>query len=195
MTLNFRQEQTGHLLLYKKNGTYRYKQLDGGPKLAVSLHNYIRYGNTTVDVFVLRPRIYPIYNSTEDVSYIGFILADEVNCDGRFTRKLFDKTLGTQRAEPLIRLIPFFKRSLSVEFLEASKDNWWDSDKMMKQLYDVIVLRKLLYPWANVIWPFDHSSNHRAQAPDALNVNSMNMRPGGKTKKYARWMLLGQSEE
>ena len=51
---------------------------------------------------------------------------------------------------------------------------------MIKHLKEVIEIRKLKYPWARVIWRFDHSTNHTAKAEDALNVYAMNIGPGGK---------------
>ena len=46
-----------------------------------------------------------------------------------------------------------------------------------------VVIAEIKYPkeegWRHV-WVFDHSSCHAAMADDALDVNKMNVRPGGK---------------
>ena len=54
---------------------------------------------------------------------------------------------------------------------------------MLKQLKYVIELRKKEFPWARVIWRFDHSSNHTKMAANALNAARMNVGPGGKQPK------------
>ena len=36
------------------------------------------------------------------------------------------------------------------------------------------------FPWAQAVFIFDNSSNHRKMADDALNANRMNVNPGGK---------------
>ena len=47
---------------------------------------------------------------------------------------------------------------------------------MMARLVRTVKYPKDCY---NVFWFFDHSSGHTAFAEDALNVNRMNVRPGG----------------
>ena len=48
-----------------------------------------------------------------------------------------------------------------------------------------VVIAEMKYPkeegWRHV-WVFDHSSCHGAMADDALDVNKMNVRPGGKQR-------------
>ena len=69
---------------------------------------------------------------------------------------------------------------VAAELLEYGKGLWWNSARMLRQLREVIKIRNELFPWARCIWRFDHSSNHKAKAEDALNVYRMNIGPGGK---------------
>jgi hypothetical protein len=76
-----------------------------------------------------------------------------------------------------------YEGELCVELMEYGKGNWWTSDRMIAWLRKCIEIRKKLFPWARVIWRFDHSSNHTAKAEDALNASRMNIGPGGKQPK------------
>ena len=66
------------------------------------------------------------------------------------------------------------------ETLEYGDGNWWTSDKMLAWMDKVIPLFQKKFPWARLCFNFDWSSNHSARADDALNVNRMNVNPGGK---------------
>lgn len=70
--------------------------------------------------------------------------------------------------------------AVAAELLEYGKGLWWNSARMLKQLRAVIAIRNKLFPWARCIWRFDHSSNHKKKADNALNVHRMNIGPGGK---------------
>jgi hypothetical protein len=72
---------------------------------------------------------------------------------------------------------------LSVEFLEFGGDTYWNSDRMLAQLRIVVKIRQELYPWARVIWRFDHSTNHKANADDTPKPHTMNINPGGVQPK------------
>ena len=72
---------------------------------------------------------------------------------------------------------------LAAEMLEYGQGNWWNSARMIAHLKRVIEIRKQAFPWARVIWRFDHSSNHTAMADDALNPSKMNIEPGGAQPK------------
>lgn len=50
----------------------------------------------------------------------------------------------------------------------------------MEQLKDAVDIFKVIYPDAVGVWAFDCSSAYKGLAPDALNVNRMNVNPGGK---------------
>lgn len=79
---------------------------------------------------------------------------------------------------------------VAAECLEYGKGIWWNSNRMLSQLRRVIAIRNALFPWARCIWRFDHSSNHKAKAEDALNVQRMNIGPGGSQPKMRTTTLL-----
>ena len=76
-------------------------------------------------------------------------------------------------------------RPYTQEFLEygESKEGYWTRDKFIAQMHRAIEIAKIKYPkgggWCHV-WVFDHSSCHAAMAGNALDVNAMNVKPGGK---------------
>jgi hypothetical protein len=59
-------------------------------------------------------------------------------------------------------------------------DKWWDLPQLMEQMKDAVDIFEVSHPDAVSIWAFDCSSAHEGPAPDALNVNRMNINPGGK---------------
>ena len=73
------------------------------------------------------------------------------------------------------------------EFLEygESKEGYWTRDKFIAQMKKAIAIAEFKYPkssgWRHVCI-FDHSSCHSAMADDALDVNHMNIKPGGKQR-------------
>ena len=70
------------------------------------------------------------------------------------------------------------------EYGEA-KEGYWTSEKFMKQIKRAVEIANYKYPadegW-RVVWIFDHSSCHAAMSDDALDVNRMNVKPGGKQR-------------
>lgn len=79
-----------------------------------------------------------------------------------------------------------------------SREGYWNCDKFMKQLEKAVKIAEVKYPKAdgwNVIWIFDHSSCHTAMAEDALDVNRMNVKPGGKQSKMHSTIWSGRVQE
>ena len=78
-------------------------------------------------------------------------------------------------------------RKYAREFLEygESKEGYWTRDRFVAQMERAVVIAEVKYPkssgWRHV-WMFDHSSCHAAMADDALDVNHMNVKPGGKQR-------------
>ena len=74
-------------------------------------------------------------------------------------------------------------RSL-LEYGEA-REGYWTCDKFMQQMKKAIKIAEFKYPksegWKHV-WIFDHSSCHATMADDSLDVNKMNVNPGGKQR-------------
>lgn len=63
------------------------------------------------------------------------------------------------------------------------KDDWWDLKQLQAQTTDAVKIFEHLFPSATGVFVFDCSSAHEAFSEDALNVNRMNLNPGGKNCK------------
>ena len=59
-------------------------------------------------------------------------------------------------------------------------DKWWDLPQLMEQMKDAVDVFEYIHPGAVGVWAFDCSSAHEGLSPDTLNVNRMNVNPGGK---------------
>jgi hypothetical protein len=59
---------------------------------------------------------------------------------------------------------------------------WWDLEQLQEQTIDAVNIFEYLHPDKVGVWLFDCSSAHEGLAVDALNVNNMNVNPGGKQK-------------
>ena len=73
------------------------------------------------------------------------------------------------------------------DFLEygENKEGYWNLSRFMAQIQRAVQIAEIKYPkdqgWRHC-WIFDNSSCHNAMADDALNVNKMNVNPGGKQR-------------
>lgn len=67
----------------------------------------------------------------------------------------------------------------------ASGDGYWNNDKFLKQVKKAVDIAEAKYPGDKytLVWLFDQSSGHCAFRDDALNVNKMNVKPGGTQPK------------
>jgi hypothetical protein len=64
---------------------------------------------------------------------------------------------------------------------EKNEEGWWTAEHLLDQVVNyAIPIFETKYPNAIGIFAFDNSTNHGAMAKDALNVNNMNVNPGGK---------------
>ena len=63
----------------------------------------------------------------------------------------------------------------------AKYEGCWDSEKFLRQVEHVITIAERKYPKEthSLVFLFDQSSGHTAFASEALNVNHMNVNPGG----------------
>lgn len=69
------------------------------------------------------------------------------------------------------------------KFLKPGKneEGWWTAEHLLDQVINyAIPIFEAKYPNAIGIFAFDNSTNHGAMAKDALNINNMNVNPGGK---------------
>lgn len=79
----------------------------------------------------------------------------------------------------------------------AESEGYWNSDKFIAQVSDVIKIVKIKYPveFYDVFWFFDQSSGHTAFAEDALNAKRMNVKPGGAQPKMRDIIWGGRVEK
>lgn len=61
-----------------------------------------------------------------------------------------------------------------------NSDGWWDMKQLLQQVESAIKIFEYLHPRAIGVFTFDCSSAHEALSKDALNVNNMNIKSGGK---------------
>lgn len=62
-------------------------------------------------------------------------------------------------------------------------DGYWTSERFFEQLKDCALITECKYPREQgykVVWMFDHSTCHGANAKDALMATRMNAKPGRK---------------
>ena len=60
-----------------------------------------------------------------------------------------------------------------------ARQGYWDGDKMIEQVDEIIDAFNHLHPEDQALFIFDHSSGHAKYPEDALNANNMNMKYGG----------------
>ena len=72
--------------------------------------------------------------------------------------------------------------SCKIIYPGKNHDGWWDLKQLMDQMTHAIDIFEYLHPDKVAIWLFDCSSAHEGLAEDALNVNNMNVNPGGKQR-------------
>ena len=86
------------------------------------------------------------------------------------------------------------------EFLEygEGREGYWNRDKFMLQMERAVQISEIKYPkgegWRHV-WIFDHSSCHAAMADDALDVNRMNVKSGGKQRIMRDTVYDGRTQK
>jgi hypothetical protein len=61
-------------------------------------------------------------------------------------------------------------------------DGWWNLDQLIKQMKHAVNIFEYHYPEKVAIWIFNCSSAHEGLVTDAINVNNMNVNPGGKQR-------------
>lgn len=63
----------------------------------------------------------------------------------------------------------------------AAGDGYWNNERFLRQVKKAITIAEIKYPSDKftLVWLFDQSSGHCAYREEALNVNKMNIKPGG----------------
>ena len=86
------------------------------------------------------------------------------------------------------------------DYLEygENKEGYWNLKRFMAQITWAVEIAEFKYPkeqgW-RLCWVFDNSSCHNAMAEDALNVNRMNVKPGGAQKILRDTSYDGKSQK
>jgi hypothetical protein len=95
-------------------------------------------------------------------------------------------TLSTAQIEEQMKLPPqshlhsFTARHII--YPGKNHDAWWDLKQLVENVKDAIDVFEYTNPGMVAVFLFDCSSAHEGLAPNALNINSMNIGPGGKQK-------------
>ena len=115
---------------------------------------------------------------------------DEKNGFLALTKEEYDRAVVN---DPSIRMY-------ARQFLEygESREGYWASDKFIVQIEKSVKIANLKYPKSDgwrVVWVFDHSSCHAAMADDSLDVNQMNVKPGGKQRVMRDGLWDGNSQK
>ena len=81
----------------------------------------------------------------------------------------------------------------------AEKEGYWNSSssRFMANIKDAVAIAKFKYPPEKntLVFIFDQSSCHKADAENALNITRMNVRPGGKQPCMRDTVWAGQVQK
>ena len=64
--------------------------------------------------------------------------------------------------------------------LETNKDGYFTNDHLLNQVKKTIDIFEDIHPSCRGIFLFDNAPSHKKVADDSLNVDKMNVHPGGK---------------
>ena len=78
--------------------------------------------------------------------------------------------------------------------LEHQRDGYFSNEKFIVQVDKAINIFERKYPGVQGIFLFDNAPSHRKFADDALNVNSMNVGPGGKQSRPRDTVWQGKTQ-
>ena len=96
-------------------------------------------------------------------------------------QRLSDEQIAAQAALPEDQCLPVTDSHIII-YPGKGFDNWWDLKQLMNTMVHAINIFEHTHPGKVGVFLFDCSSTHEGLAPDALNINSMNVNPGGKQK-------------
>jgi hypothetical protein len=102
--------------------------------------------------------------------------------------KLSDEQIADQLKQPAEdRLAAFEARKII--YPGKGSDAWWDLTQLIEQVKITIKIFDISHPDCIGVFVFDRSSAHEGFAEDALNINNMNMNPGGKQRKLRNTII------
>ena len=82
-------------------------------------------------------------------------------------------------------------------FHSCLREGYWTNQRFMEQMAKAFKIAEFNYDMAThtIVWIFDQSSCHKAFSPDALNVNKMNVLPGGAQAKLRDTVWAGKVQK
>src|SRR5712671_4675762 len=102
--------------------------------------------------------------------------------------KLTPEQISDQlQRSPKLRLAAFEARKII--YPGKGFDDWWDLKQLIEQIKITISVFEATHKNTVGVFVFDRSSAHEGFAEDALNVNRMNVNPGGKQKKLRNTVI------
>lgn len=110
-------------------------------------------------------------------------------CESIGRIKLSEEQINGQLELPLDHHLAAFK-ARKIIYSGKGKDTWWDLKQLVEQVRVTIMVFEYTHPGCISIFVFDRFSAHGGFAEDALNINSMNLHPGGKQKKLCNTIIL-----
>jgi hypothetical protein len=96
--------------------------------------------------------------------------------------KLSDDQIADQLKLPDKQRLTVFE-ARKITYPGKGHDLWWDLSQLTDQVKIAIKVFEYTHPNCIAIFTFDRSSAHEGFAENALNINNMNVNPGGKQKK------------
>lgn len=96
--------------------------------------------------------------------------------------KLSDDQIIDQLKLPDEQRLPAFE-ARKITHPGKGFDAWWDLPQLTDQIKIAIKVFEQTHPNCTAIFVFDRSSAHEGFADNALNINNMNVNPGGKQRK------------
>jgi hypothetical protein len=102
--------------------------------------------------------------------------------------KLSDEQIADQNKQPPEHRLSAFE-ARKIIYPGKGFDAWWDLRQLIDQIKITISIFDLTHPNCVAVFAFDRSSAHEGFAENALNVNNMNMGPGGKQRKLRNTVI------
>ena len=96
--------------------------------------------------------------------------------------RLSDDQIADQLKLPDEQRLPAFE-ARKITYPGKGFDVWWDLPQLTDQIKIAIKVFDHIHPNCIAIFTFDRSSAHEGFADNALNINNMNINPGGRQRK------------
>jgi hypothetical protein len=95
---------------------------------------------------------------------------------------LSEEQISEQLKHPVQSRLSTFK-ARKIVYPGKGFDAWWDLSQLIGQIRSTISIFKYSHPNCVAVFVFDWSSAYEGFAKDALNINNMNVNPGGRQRK------------